>query len=163
MIKWPKLTGFVAILLAFSTACERDDCEGTVPSISYKNLGIVDGNEAIVSITFKDCDGDIGLEADDTTGVYAPDSNNRYHYNLYIDYYEKVEGEWEPLESFTRYRVPRLENDGSSRTTEGTIEVNLTPYFAATEFDTFRYELVLIDRALNESNRVTSPTYTKSN
>jgi len=158
----PKILLLLVALAGLTlSSCETDDCEGSIPAIQWNQLLTLQENRAILSIEFVDCDGDIGLEAEDTTGVFSPDSNNRYHYNLYIDYYELVDSVWTEVESNLRYRVPRLENDGASKTVEGDIEVTISPYYAPTEPDTFRYEIVLIDRNLNESNVVISPSFVK--
>jgi hypothetical protein len=158
-----KILLLFAILVYTLSSCETDDCEGSIPSIKWKSLGVLEENQAILAVEFVDCDGDIGLESGDTNGVFSADSNNRYHYNLYIDYFELVDSVWTEVESNLRYRVPRLENDGASKTIEGDIEVTISPYYAPSDADTFRYEVVLIDRNLNESNKVVSPTFIKPN
>ncbi len=162
MIKSSKILLLSAILGLGSTACQKsDDCEGTVPSIKFNQLSVIQENGAILSIEFKDCDGDVGLDAEDTTGVFSPLNDNRYHYNLYLDYFELVDSVWTPVESNLRYRVPRLENNGASKTVEGDIEVRMNQFYAISPNDTFRYEIVLIDRALNESEKVISPAFIK--
>lgn len=163
MKRMPKILLLLAVLALGLISCETDDCEGSIPSIKWNDLFVLQENQAIVSIEFLDCDGDIGLDAGDTNGIYSPDSNNRYHYNFYVNYFELKDSVWQEVENNLRYRVPRLENDGASKTVEGDIEVTISPYYAPTEADTFRYEVVLIDRNLNESNTITSPAFVKPN
>jgi len=147
--------GFLAVLglvISFS-ACKPDECDQEVPELEFKSLARTQ-DSLLLTVTFKDCDGDIGLTQSDTA---AP-----YDFNFFIYYNELINGEWVernfldpelPLHT----RVPELEPKGGSKTLEGDIEVTLLNFKKGLA-DTIRYEMVLRDRALNESNRVVSST-----
>ncbi len=151
---------FLIGILTMSYGCQRDDCEGSLPTIEFKAVSPISDQDAILQLTFNDCDGDIGLDPEDTTGIFALGS--RYYYNLYVDYYELEDGEWVDYTGFTQYRIPRLESDGASDRVEGEIQVTIKPYyFSGTANDTFRYEIILIDRSRNETAPLVSPSFVK--
>ena len=117
------------------------------------------GDSAKLTFTFTDGDGDIGLDPADTLAPYDPDAY--YHYNLYLDYYEKddVNG-WQrgrDLEGDSivfAYRLKPIVVKGKARGIKGTMDVTIVNFANpfSTESDTIKYEIRLIDRALNESN-----------
>lgn len=156
----------VFALIAMSTSCSREVCDGEIPALGYSTATLIVQSDTtlfdtlLLTFTFKDCDGDIGLADSDTTGDFSPDSY--YHYNFYLDYYEfrdtgfvKV---YFPGGGY-RYRIPVLSSEGRYPDIEGEIDVKVAmePIIG----DTFRFEAVLFDRALNSSNSVTTPDYLK--
>lgn len=123
------------------------------------------GDGARLTYSFTDGDGDIGLEANDTLAPYAPDTY--YHYNIYIDYYEKddvlgwVRGtDLEGDSVVFKYRLPPIFIKGKARGIKGTMDVSMKPFYNpfSAQSDTIRYEVRLIDKALNESNVIQTPT-----
>jgi hypothetical protein len=127
------------------------------PAITFKEF-TTSGDSGILVISFTDGDGNIGLEDRDTVAPY--DLASGKYYNLLLDYHEKQNGVWVnmtdslPLPFY--YRVPRIEPTGQNRALEGEIKVDLIPtyYNPFSQFDTIKYSIQLLDRALNESNVV---------
>jgi hypothetical protein len=143
-------------LAAFQISCEVEECEQVVPAITFKTFERIDNSRAKVTVSFKDCDGDIGLTKEQTE---AP-----YDYNFFLEYYYLQNGEWKwlDLSSDTAFvpfyfRVPFLDNKSSSSILEGDIEIELVNYYIPGLGDTIKYTAMLKDRALNESNVVESP------
>lgn len=141
---------------------------GCFKKVSYPNEPIISepivtltGDSAIVSFTFTDGDGDIGLNDNETAPPY--DTSSYYYYNLYLDYYEKddVNGWQRGLDlagdsiSF-KYRIERLEIKGKQRGMKGTVDVNISSYRNpfSSQSDTILFKIRLIDRALNVSNTI---------
>jgi len=150
----------VAILftLLFLIGCEKDDPIPTPPVITFLDAGLSpDSTFSIVRFDFFDADGDLGLLQDENTGDQE--------FNLFVDYFEKENGIWvlkSPIitgnsaggfdTTFLHLRLPFIENETQNEL-EGETSVNL---FYGLNPDTFRYEIFLKDRALQESNRITT-------
>ena len=136
--------------------------EPALETISYTKMG----DSLLLSMTFTDGDGDIGLNPGDTTGDYS--SNSFYHFNLYVEYYEMMNGTWVkgtqdpsgdnfPLADTINfsYRIKNLTPIGQNKTLKGTINITVEPVYynvISNHSDTIKYRVSLIDRALNVSN-----------
>ncbi|MBN4062395.1 hypothetical protein JYU20_04280 [Bacteroidales bacterium AH-315-I05] len=155
---------FATILLAAS--CGRQKCDDKVPTIAFVDFEqYTDSSLAKLIIYFQDCDGDIGLEDSDTLDPY--NIEGKYYNNMLVDYFELHNGVWEknpvkiPIEDTTYfyYRLPVITPSGQNKALEGEIEVKLEPYYNPfpPAADTIKYEVTLVDRALNESNKITTP------
>lgn len=137
--------------------CKKKKPDPVAPVIAFERAQLSeDRSFAIVTFSFFDGDGDLGLKQDENTG--------ENEFNLLVDYYEKVNGIWmlkSPIVTWNnnenRYdttelnlRVPFIENNAET-SLEGETTVDLLYNFAA---DTFKYELTLKDRALQLSNTI---------
>lgn len=136
------------------------------PAIAF-NAFTVEGGRGSLIIDFTDGDGDIGLDDDDTTGVFCPDTC-RFHYNLFCEYYELQNGAWvhipldpELLQVPFWYRVPRVRPSGQNPALNGEIKIDMPTYFLPSAFDTCRFEIQLYDRALRGSNKIVTPEIVK--
>lgn len=150
----------IAIILLASTliwSCKKDEVTPVPPVITFLDARMAEDNSySIVRFEFYDEDGDLGLKQSENTG--------EQEFNLFVDYYEKQNGIWvlkSPVITYNtteakydttdlHLRVPFIENEAKV-SLEGETEVQLLYNFNA---DTFRYELVLRDRALQNSNRI---------
>jgi len=109
-----------------------------------------------VKFGFTDGDGDLGLNPSDTFGEFA--QGQPYHYNLFIHYFEKQNGqyvEFEPLLPF-HVRFDNLTPTGADKTLEGEMDVGIFVR-PGTPFDTVRYEMYIVDRALQHSDTIVTP------
>ncbi|MGV6860718.1 MAG: hypothetical protein ACWA41_03050 [Putridiphycobacter sp.] len=149
----------MTLLLVLISSCFKKEEYPLEPIISFDDF-IISGDSATLSFNFTDGDGDIGLSAADTLFPYNPESE--YYYNVYVINYEKddVLG-WVPgknLDGDTliyAYRIKPIEFKGKSKGIKGVIEIDMgTLYynFFSDQSDTIKYEIQLIDRALNKSN-----------
>lgn len=152
----------IAILSAFivfSIACKKKDPTPVPPVIKFLDAQFSeDKTYTIVRFEFYDKDGDLGLKQEENSG--------NQEFNLFIDYYEKQNGNWQLITPIIIYntttsnydttelhlRVPFIKNE-SQVALEGETEVKLLYNFNA---DTFRYDLTLIDRALQSSNTIST-------
>lgn len=154
--------GVVILGLTFVMAsCLKPEKFPPEPSIGFKSFDIL-SDSANLTITFQDGDGDIGLDEGDTIAPY--DTSSIYHFNLFAQYWEKDDAlGWiqgldflgNPIEF--KYRTPIITPSGQNKALKGEIQMTLEPFFynlGSTESDTIKYRIMLVDRALNESNWV---------
>lgn len=150
-------TGLVIFLMIISSGCFKKQEFSDIPSISYISFERFSDSGRVI-LSFQDGNGDIGLAADELNPPYDPGS--KYHYNLYMVYYEKddVLG-WVPGKDFNgdtivfRNRILPVYK-GKPRSIEGKIVATIEPYFYnpfSSQSDTIKYRIKLIDRALHES------------
>ena len=116
-----------------------------------------------LSISFTDGDGDIGLTSDMLDSPF--DEGSRYHHNMFAEYWEWDGSQWiqpvdvnnEPIEF--KWRVPYITPEGKNKALKGTIQVKIEPFFKdpASDNDSIKYRIQLVDRALNTSTWIESP------
>ncbi len=128
--------------------------------------------EGIVSFSYTDGDGDLGLDEGDTLSPFG--FRDAHYYNMVIDYLKCVDGEfvktpllsWNPqTQSFDTVtfnaRFRRLRNSEEPKAISGTMEYKLTVQNPLSPTDTIKFEIRILDRALHESNVIqTDAIYT---
>lgn len=148
------------LILPFTGSCERIESLPPVPFIEYRSFEIFDtidilGNRAKggrLKFYFEDGDGDIGL--------YPPTEEVEDTNNLIVTLYRKTAGvmvpatEGDPLKP-SSYRIPFMEREGQNKILRGTLDVTFL-YMFYSAADTVRYDFFIKDRALNESNVVST-------
>lgn len=149
---------FVTLLLS---ACHREEKFPVEPAISFVSFEKIDDGSAVdnkgkLTIHFQDGDGDIGLNENDTMPPFNRDSI--YHYNFFIDYYEKQNGDYVLVELplSNNARIPRLSNS-VPESIEGNISIELYINNFLSPYDTIRFSCYIVDRALHHSNTITTP------
>lgn len=157
------ILSFTTIVLLLSS-CFKNEVYPLEPIIADP-VFVFSGDSAKLTFSFTDGDGDIGLAPEDTLSPFNPESF--YHYNLYLDYYEKddVLG-WQrgrDLEGDSlvfSYRLKPILVKGKARGIKGTMDITIVNFSNpfSTQGDTIRYEIRLIDRALNVSNTIQTET-----
>lgn len=118
--------------------------------------------DAILTLGFTDGDGDLGLDQEDLDAM--DESDSMFYNNVFIDYFERENGEWVamPPEVPYYYRIPRISPSGQNKALRGELLIDILAYFNPfTENDTFRYEVRVIDRARRYSNLLTTPEFVK--
>ncbi len=156
----------IAIFGIFS--CSKEKEYPVVPVIEYKSfINDVTDQKGYLVISFTDGDGDIGLYSDQ---VFPPfDSTSIYHYNLYINIFEKINGLYKPFVVFNqntqqndtivfKYRIPYIVPVSANGSVKGEFTTKLDvdlmqPYLHS---DTVKFEIFIYDRMLHKSNTVTS-------
>ena len=152
-----KLAILFTILLSYG--CKKESPDPSPPKITFLDAGLsTNGVSATVNFEFIDLDGDLGLRQEENTG--------EQEHNVFIDYYEKINGEWvlkspiityniieEKFDTVTlNLRFPFIENE-AERTLEGDVSLDLLFDFNA---DTIKYDLYIVDRAFQKSNVITT-------
>ena len=157
-------------MLLLVVACLKPVTYPIEPIIEYVGFESYSDTGKIV-FSFTDGDGNIGLDQNILTALFNPGSF--YYYNLYINYYEMMDGEWVRATSDPTgensvfadtitfsYRVEDLTPTGQNKALRGNMEITLEPYFfnpTSNHNDTIKYTILLIDRDLNHSNTLSSP------
>lgn len=142
-------------LLGF-TGCLKTEEFPVEPRIKYESYESRP-DSAVLTISFTDGDGDIGLAPGDTLEPFNPGS--QWYYNFFVDYYKKLDGEWQlqefPLPLY--YRIPVITPTGQNKALQGEIAVRISPQvLPQTSGDTVRFSVWIADRALHQSNTVFS-------
>ncbi len=164
-----KLYFILVIITIFGIfSCSKEKEYPIEPVIEYKNyINDITNQKAYLVIGFTDGDGDIGLYSDQ---IYPPfDSTSIYHYNLYINIFEKIGGQFKPFVVFNqntqqndtivfKYRIPFIEPVSANGSVKGEFTTKLDvdlmqPYLHS---DTVKFEIYIYDRKLHKSNVVTS-------
>ena len=110
----------------------------------------------ILSISYQDGNGDIGLSPSDTFPPYQ--KNGPYYYNYVIMYFEKQNGVYKQIDLNPPFssRIPVLTPLDPGRAIKGTITNTMTldPHPL---FDTIQFQAFIYDRGLHKSNVITTP------
>ncbi|MBI1289170.1 MAG: hypothetical protein GC178_16510 [Flavobacteriales bacterium] len=156
--------GFLFVLVAIMlSACLKRQNYPDRPYIEflgfYPNIQAQSSGDSLgfVKFRFTDGDGDLGLGQGDTLGEFA--SGQPYHYNLFIYYYEKQNGTYvrvDPPETPFHVRFKRLTATGGNGALEGTMDVGVYGR-PGIPWDTIRYEMFIVDRALHISDTIVTP------
>jgi hypothetical protein len=157
---------FIIIFTTIFTACRKPEIYSDVPEISdgrlekYEYVLNEKDEEGVKLIfSFKDGDGDIGLNEEDIFPPYDDPKN----FNLFIDYYEKQNGEfvkidWElnnngdTVPFMLNARFPRLSKQ-PKESIDGEITHFIPKFYPNTsKSDTMKLVFYIVDRKLNKSN-----------
>lgn len=133
------------LALAFSS-CQPDPNYPPEPVITFKDISssyVVPGVDSlVVSFEFQDGDGDLGAKAGESTiNAFLIDQRTGFPYN---------------------YQIPYIPEGGRIKDIRGTVwvtvdanAINCRPDHL--NLDTLSYEIYIVDRADNESNRIYTP------
>lgn len=142
-------------------SCMKKESYSNIPLITFAGYyNIFDttkiAKRGVLTISFQDGDGDIGLNPWDVNPPY--DTSSIYYYNYYIDVYSKRNGVFvkDSLNIPLRYRIPDLTPDDPNKAIKGII-VDTIPLNPAPVYDTIQFSMFIYDRALNKSNVVFTP------
>jgi len=137
-------------------ACKKRESFSDIPYLEFTKYELKDSVDALGNITklcelhiyFTDGDGDIGLFNDDTI---AP-----YDYNLFVNYFEMHNDSLQQINVNPPYhiRMPNLTPTGQNKSLKVDVKYDVNVTYRNS--DTIKFELKLFDRALNESDWVSS-------
>ncbi|ALD21217.1 hypothetical protein [Hymenobacter sp. DG25A] len=171
-----KFSGLILSCGLLLNACITPPDYPDTPSIEFKAIklqrkspvtGVYDS--VTVTVSFKDGDGDLGLSPTDTLpphNQYNPNSTdpnrtpNRFYNNYFFQPLLKGEdGVFRPIDFAFPYdsRFPRLTNSDRSEPIKGDLNFSQTFFRGAFPSGSeVRFEVSIVDRALHESNKVTT-------
>ncbi len=152
-------------------SCRRFEDFPDIPEITYDNFIVLLNTETgitergVLVFSYTDGNGDLGLSSGDTLPPYDKDGD--YYYNLIIRYFEKQHGEFieVPLLSWNadssyydtltfNSRFPVLTPESGNQAIKGVFHDTLFIYNPLSDFDTIKFKIKIIDRALNISNEI---------
>lgn len=148
----------VILLAVFFCSCKQSARFSIIPKIEFVDLEKIANNynyddKANLTFYFQDGDGDIGLEGNISPSDTLPEQK----YNLFINYYEKQNGQFVKIDSINNNaRIPYLSNNvPESIEGEITYEIYINNYLSP--YDTVYFDFYIVDRALHRSNTVRTP------
>lgn len=171
------LIGMLILTLAVCS-CQKPVEYPIEPKIAYEgftylmNPDSTFSGEGVISFSYTDGDGDLGLDDSDTLPPFG--FNDAHYYNMLIDYLKCVNGEFvkTPLVSWNvqtqtydtlsfNARFKRLRDSEDPKAISGTMDYQLTVQNPFSPDDTVKFEIRILDRALHESNVIqTEAIYT---
>ncbi|MCB9262075.1 MAG: hypothetical protein H6607_06845 [Flavobacteriales bacterium] len=142
-------------------SCSETIVEDAAPTIEYKGYELektATGFDSLLYINFDygDKDGNLGLGTNDTMGAFKGFNN------LNIKFFEKKNGIYIPMEDafgsvpdFSQ-RIPNLTPTGKNKEIQGSMRVSFGVNSLEIAADTLKFELYIVDRNFNESNRISA-------
>ena len=151
----------VAFVLLVVASCKKDKTFPVAPEITFKEFqrfqstaGIDDTVKLVISFT--DGDGDVGYTQGDTLPPF--DTSSIYYYNFYVKSFKKQNGVFVALPSLVPgARIPYINNSDKNKSLSGDIIDKLDLFGFGFNHDTLRFECYIYDRALHQSNVITTP------
>lgn len=143
--------------------CEKPEDISVVPSIAFEKASYTpsssNSDSLLLTFSYVDGDGDIGLGQQDT----LPPFDSLYYYNLHINYFEKIEGQFRQVtrDVFSDdtirylYRIPPLLSPNQAKPIKGNITVRIG--IQTVYSDTIKLSFYIYDRNLHQSNTITTP------
>ena len=175
-----KIVLFSTVMLSMTLfSCQKFNEYPVEPHITFKKFTLlVDSvykpdedttvlisNRGVLSFSFTDGDGDLGLMDWDTLPPF--DKNSPYYYNIVVKYYEKRNGVFEQVTHINpdgsidtinfNGRLPYLTPTGVHKAITGIIEDTLLINNPTSTYDTIKFKFYIYDRALNKSNEEETP------
>jgi hypothetical protein len=160
----PKLPLILLSIALFSfTKCKKPEEYPIIPAIEFKSFATIPdtaGTNVIMTISFTDGDGDIGLADNE---IQPPFDNN-----LFVTYFEKQNGKWTDTIKTVQFkdtviyyngRIPFINTNGKNKNIKGEIQYKMLvikrPNASGT--DTIAFKIYILDRALHKSNIIMTP------
>jgi hypothetical protein len=159
----------IGLLFLAICSCQKPVEYPVEPEIAYEgftyliNADSTFSGEGIISLSYTDGDGDLGLDDSDTLPPFG--FNDAHYYNMVVDYLKCVNGEFvkTPLLSWNAQtqsydtvtfnaRFKRLRDSEEPKAISGTMDYKLTVQNPFSPVDTVKFEIRILDRALHESN-----------
>lgn len=151
------------VFLFFLSGCMKKESYPDIPQIEFVSYtNVFDTGryaiQGILNISFRDGNGDIGFYSDaDTFPPYQP--GGQYYYNYVIIYFEKQNGVYKQIDLSPPFssRIPWLTPLDPGKAIKGTISDKMDFMNPIHLYDTIQLKAFIYDRALHQSNVITTP------
>ena len=147
---------FILVLILLLLGCKKREQFSDIPYLEFRGYQIKDSVDILGNTTkicelhlyFTDGDGDVGLFDEDTV---AP-----FDYNLFVNYFEMINDSLRQINSSPPFhiRIPNLTPTGQNKSLKVNVKYDINVTYRHS--DTIQFELKLFDRALHESEWVSS-------
>jgi len=159
---------FLLLLPAMIFGCKKPIEYPLEPVIAFKSISISQDasgydSKVFVTLTFTDGDGDLGYyprESGRNNPIFD-DPSSAYYNNYIVTTYIKRSGSWITDTTNVSARLPYMTPEGANKALKGEIERELTLPPGLT-VDTLKYDIFIWDRALHQSNTITTPEFVVS-
>ena len=132
----------LCLLAILMPSCKKDPGSSIGPVITFDSISpnpaIKYQDTVLIVISYKDGDGDLGIDSADIKNLFVTDSRNSV---------------------VSQFRIPQLAPTGSSIAIQGNLHVVLPPQLFTNDNDTTEvatYSIYVVDRAGHKSNTVNS-------
>ena len=161
----------IGMLLLALAACQKPVEYPIEPHLTYEEFTYLFNDdstfsgEGVISFSYTDGDGDLGLDDYDTLPPFG--YHDAHYYNMEVDYLKCVNGEfvktpllsWNPqTQSFDTItfnaRFKRLRDSEEPKAISGTMDYQLVVQNPFSPNDTIKFEIRILDRALHVSNSI---------
>lgn len=149
-------------------ACKKPIEYPLEPVISFKSIAISQDaggydSKVFVTISFTDGDGDLGYYPRESgrNNPLFDDPASPYYNNFIVTTYIKRSGTWITDTTNVSARLPYMTPEGANKALKGDIERELTLPPSLT-LDTLKYDIFIWDRALHQSNTITTSEFVVS-
>jgi len=161
---FPLVGLFVLLTMLFFT-CRPTVYYSEIPEIHYESFTLHDttdllgnpGFAGILTFSFVDGDGDIGLKQSDTLNPGDSSYSNLFFTLFTMNKGNLVEVDSSELAFPLNYRIPFLDPVGKDLTLKGDIQAEFM--YVAFQYDTILYRFYLTDRAGHQSNTESTPLF----
>lgn len=163
----------ICLLMVLSFSCRKLEEYPVEPIIVFQNFELLINTQTgisergVLTFSYTDGDGDLGLDQEDTLFPYHPKGD--YYYNLLITYFEMDHGEFKeiPLLSWNNTtqqydtltfnaRMPLFLPKDKQQGIKGIISDTLYINNPLALSDTIQFKVKIIDRELHISNEVST-------
>lgn len=155
------IIGLLSILVLSCAKKEEFPIEPHIEFAGFAKINNGSGidDKAILTISFTDGDGDIGLSEGDTFPPY--NSGSDYYYNFFAKYMERINGILTEIKLpiSGNARLPLVSTSAANKAIKGEIEIELFINNPLSIHDTIAFEIYIVDRALHKSNTVRTPEF----
>lgn len=149
-----KIALISAAVVLMAASCMKPEPFPIEPVIKYKDFIQHGSDSASLIFTFTDGDGDLGSTSNDSVSKA-----------IFLTYFEKRNDQWQEIQlplAFS-YNIPVLTPTGRNKAIEGEIEVKLLYYYDPfSDFEAYRYNIYIVDRAGHKSNVIETPPLSRT-
>ncbi|NNF01878.1 MAG: hypothetical protein HKN22_04270 [Bacteroidia bacterium] len=152
----------IVVFVLGSSSCEKTKKYPDEPVITFESIYTKigsNGKDSTLSIdfSFTDGDGNLGLRDSDLSPPFDPGSY--YHNNFFGKYFKQINGVFvhDTLVKING-RIPYLNSGGNNKALTGDITYDILLLGLNTPGDTVKIEFFVVDRDLNHSNIITTPS-----
>ena len=158
----------ISLILCGLVSCKKVEHYSVIPHIGFKSMEKIANSTTIddkgmLTLTFTDGDGDIGLADGDTLAPYK--RGTEYYYDFFATFIEKQKGVYKDIELpviqgqqlTNNARLPLVSTTGSNKNIKGDIAIEMYINNYVSSYDTIAFRIYIVDRALHKSNVITTP------
>lgn len=157
-----KLSCVFSLSIILFSSCRKEEKFPIEPVLTSISIDQYEKNSFHIITGYTDGDGDLGLSDADTLAPYDKDS--KYYHNYFCTFSQMTNGSWAIINFAVPYyyRLPLLTPKQRNKNIKGDITVDIKNFLSPVTngvADTFRVDVYIVDRALHESNTVTSEPF----
>ena len=163
-MKWTsKIVLFGLLMGGILSSCDKKTCEEPIPEMGFVSFkpSASDTDYFVLTFSFKDCDGDIGMSP---TSTILDENGEVQTTNFKIDLYHVENNQWvkhvfKPGEPGLDAKVPELGNSTANPVLDGEIDKRMHRTFGLLDYDSVMFKSRILDNAGHYSNEVETPGF----